>query len=170
MAAVLRSILIPAATIVPVAALVLFFVGLVVLHRRKLREAALNWSGRRLLPDAEFLRACEVPEEPFPVQAALSARRAIASLATVPSETIYPEDSFFNDLRRLPFCDSLDWLGFVLEVEKQSGGEVRMMGSVAEGAVKAAGDFKSLRVKHIVRSVMTAALSRPSRGNGSAGG
>jgi hypothetical protein len=112
------------------------------------------------MPDAEFLHECEVPDEPFAARAALAARRAIASLATVRADTIGPDDSFYHDLRRLPFWDSLDWLGFALEVEKQSNYELRVIGAVAQGAVQAAGDFKRLRVRHIIRSVMTAAIAR----------
>src|SRR3954469_1805047 len=149
------------ATIAPLAAVVLFGVAWIALHRRKLRDAASVWATRTPMPDADFLRACEVPDEPFAVRAALSARRAIAALATVPAETIRPDDSFLDDLRRLPFWDSLDWLSFVFEVEKQSNYELRVMGTVAEGALKAAGDIKNLRVRHLIRSVMTAALSRP---------
>ena len=144
----------------PIPAVILLGVALFALHRRKLRGAAAAWGGRTPMPDAEFLRLCEVPDEPFAARAALAARRAIASLATVPPETILPDDSFYHDLRHLPFWDSLDWLGFVFEVEKQANHELRVMGAVAEGAVRAAGDFKRLRVRHIVRSVMTAAISR----------
>ena len=129
------------------------------LHRRKLSAAAAEWGRRPPMSEGAFLKECQVPDEPFATRAALAARAAIASLATVPSDAIYPADTFI-ELQRLPFWDSLDWLGFVLEVEKQSGAELRVMGGVAGGAVQAAGGFKSLRVEHIIRAVVCAAVPR----------
>src|SRR3954468_13622083 len=108
------------ATFGPLPAVIFVGGALFALRRRKLRDAAAAWAARTPMPDAEFLRACEVPDEPFAARAALAARRAIASLATVPAETIRPDDSFVHDLRKLPFWDSLDWLSFVFEVEKQT--------------------------------------------------
>jgi hypothetical protein len=145
---------VPAITIASLVILALGAVGWFALHHRRLTEAAAQWSRRRGLSDDEFLRQCHVPGEPFAILAALSARRAVASLATVPAETIRPDDSFARDLSQLPFWDSLDWLGFVLEVEKQSGFTLRVTGAAAHGAVKAAGGYQSLRVRDVVRSAI----------------
>src|SRR3712207_6235089 len=125
----------PVVAIASLVVLALVMAELFLLHRRNLRDAAERWGRRAPLIDDDFLRQCEVPDEPFAIVAALSARRAVAALATVPPETIRPDDLFKRDLGKLPYWDSLDWLGFVLEVEKQSGHTLRFTGAVAYGAM-----------------------------------
>ena len=129
--------------------------------RRRARERAATWAARPFLADEQFLARCEVPDDPFAIVAALSARRAVAALATVPPATIHPDDSFSQDLSKLPYWDSLDWLGFVLEVEKQSGYSLRVRGAVAHAAVKSAGGYDKLLVRHLVRAIVVSATADP---------
>jgi hypothetical protein len=139
--------------------LVIAFVAWLVLHRRGLRVAAAEWSTRTPMSDAQFLSLCDVPKDSLHAQAALAARRAIASLATVPADTIRPEDSFADDLQKLPYWDSLDWLGFIFEVEKQSDYRILVANEVVEEEMRAAGGYRKLKVSQLVRAV--AASVRP---------
>jgi hypothetical protein len=146
------------------AALVLPFVLFIlwlIRHQDHIRANAKEWSSRPAMADEDFLRACLVPRDPMQTEAGLAARRAIASLATVPASTILPDDSFARDLVQLPFWDSLDWLGFVLETEVQSGLRIRLPAGVVERAHEEAGGGDALRVRHVVRAVASAAI--PSR-------
>jgi hypothetical protein len=115
------------------------------------------------MDDDDFLKGCEIPDEPLPIAVALAARRVIAELGTVPPETIRPDDSFAHHLVQLPFWDSLDWLGFILDVEQQFKGAVRLPSLVwviEEATWESGGD---LRVKHIVRFLALAATERPKK-------
>ncbi|AGA30152.1 hypothetical protein Sinac_6042 [Singulisphaera acidiphila DSM 18658] len=114
--------------------------------------------------DGEFLMRCKIPDEPLKAQVALAARRAIAQLGTVPTETIRPDDRFAHDLVQLPFWDSLDWLGYIIEVEQPFEGKVVFDSSVIDEAVKLAGGRPlELRVKHVVRATVLAASYRPEK-------
>lgn len=143
--------------IVPLVGIGATAASILLVHRRA-KKAAAEWAHRSCLSDAEFLAECDVPAKEFDQLVALAARREIASLATVPAETIRPEHLIQGDLGNLPFWDSLDWLGFVLEVERESGYEVRVPGNVAGGAAQLAGGYRQMRVGDLVRSVVTAAF------------
>lgn len=108
----------------------------------------------------EFLRACKIPDEPLRIEVALAARRVIGKLATVPAETICPDDSFVHDLVQLPHWDSLDWLDFIFRVER----EIRLKVSRSlfdEAAMLLGGWTGDLRVKHVIRAVSMAAIQSP---------
>ncbi len=123
-------------------------------HRTTTELAARRWHERPTMDDGEFVKACEIPDEPLRVEIALAARRAIAELGTVPAETIRPDDSFAHDLVQLPYWDSLEWMGLVLGIERQFEGKVVLDDSVIGDAVKLAGGrLSELRVKHVVRSL-----------------
>ena len=79
------------------------FVIWLLMHRRATRLAACRWRGRPPIGDDEFLKACEIPDEPLRITVALAARRVIGELRTVPAETIHPNDSFAHDLVHLPY-------------------------------------------------------------------
>ncbi len=146
-----------ASIVLPVVAFIVWLLR----HQDEIRANAKEWSSRPAMADEDFLKVCLVPEDPMQVEAALAARRAIASLATVPASTILPDDSFARDLVQLPFWDSLDWLGFLLETEVQSGLRIRLPGGVVERAYEEAGGGDAVRVRHVVRAVASAAV--PSR-------
>jgi acyl carrier protein len=135
-------------------------VGVIVgvrLHRANV-QALARWRGRTPMADREFSRGCQIPDESFKVDVALAVRRAIADLGTVPAETIRPDDSFSRDLVQLPFWDSLDFLEFVLEVERRLEGKVKLPGSdVIDDLIKGSGGYDAeVRVEHVVRAIVTA--------------
>ena len=110
----------------------------------------------------DFLAGCEIPEEPLRVEVALAARRVIAGLGTVPTETIRPDDSFAHDLVHLPFWDSLDWLHFIFLVERECQRKVPRL--VLDEAVSLAERRDSdLRVRHVVRALALAATDLPKK-------
>ena len=126
------------------------------MHRRATRLAACRWRQRPPMNDDEFLRACEIPDEPIPINVALTARRVIGELATVPAETIQPDDSFLHDLVQLPYWYSLDWLDFIFRVERLCQRKVPRP-VFDETAASFGGWAGDLRVKHVVRAVAVAA-------------
>jgi hypothetical protein len=134
-------------------------------HVRAALEASDRWRTGPTMGDGEFLMRCEVPDEPFAAAVALAARRVIADLGSVPPETIRPEDSFARDLVALPFWDSLDWFGFLLDVERACGPGVRLPGCsvIDEATAMAGGHYKDLRVRHVVRATALAATGGPKK-------
>src|SRR5262249_20239256 len=89
-------------------------------------------------------------------------RRAIAGLGTVPAETIRADDTFSEDLVQLPFWDSLEWMGLILEIEQQPEDRVSLPECVIEDAIGLAGRRPSeLQVKHVARAAALAATSHP---------
>jgi hypothetical protein len=69
------------------------------------------------------------------------------------------------DLVELPFWDSFDWLGFVIEIEQQLHGEIALPGhEVLDAAIKmAGGSFAEVRVEHVVKATALAASHRPNK-------
>jgi hypothetical protein len=146
-----------AAAIVTV--LVVSAVGLAVwlmLHRRATRLAASRWRERPPMSDRAFLIACEIPDELVPIEVALAARRVIAELGTVPSETILAHDTFAYDLIQLPFWDSLDWLDFIFRVEREC--QIKLSRPIfCESAIKwIPRRDRDLQVRHVIRAVVLA--------------
>lgn len=132
-------------------AVVIGFVASLRMHRRATRLAAGRWRERPRMGDEDFLRGCEIPDEPLAVEVALAARKVTAQLGTVPPETIRPDDSFGKDLVQLPFWDSLEWACLLFEVEHETG--CRLSWSTFHDDVdKAAeGRARDLQVRHVVK-------------------
>ena len=136
------------------------FVIWLLMHRRATRLAACRWRGRPPIGDDQFLKACEIPDDPLRINVALAARRVIGELGTVPAETIHPDDSFAHDLVQLPYWDSLDWLDFIFRVELEC--QQRVPRPVLDEAVTFTGrQYGELRVKHVVRAVAMSAMIAP---------
>jgi hypothetical protein len=136
------------------------FVIWLLMHRRATRLAACRWRGRPPMGDDEFLKQCEIPDDPLRISVALAARRVIGELGTVPAETIHPDDTFAHDLVHLPYWDSLDWLDFIFRVERES--QRRFPRSVLdEAAMSTCERDANLRVKHVVRAIAMAAMTAP---------
>ena len=119
--------------------------------------AAAEWTQRQGMDDDEFLRRCAPLANELSKEVALASRRAIASLATVPSETILPGNSFAEDLSALPYWDSLDWLGYHFETERQLQERVRLSSEIMDDGIRAAGGYRSLTVRDLVRATAAAA-------------
>ena len=145
--------------VVSVALLVIWLL----MHEKATRLAACRWRGRPPMDDDVFLKACEIPDEPLRIGVALAARRTIAELGTVPPETISPSDTFAHDLVELPFWDSLDWMGFILDIERRVDVKLPCT-SVIDDAIKLAGGHHSkLQVKHVVKATALAATPYPKK-------
>lgn len=127
-------------------------------HRRATELAATRWRERPTMGDGEFVKACEVPDDPLRIEVALAARRVIAELGTVPAETIRPDDSFAHDLVQLPYWDSLEWIGLVIGIERELDDRVIITEQVFDEAMRMARSQSSdLRVGHLVRAMALAA-------------
>jgi hypothetical protein len=143
-----------------VTAMTIWFVVSLRRHHRATLEAACRWRERSPMGDAEFVKACEIPDEPLMAMVALAARRVIAELGTVPPETIRPDDSFAHDLVQLPYWDSLDWLDFIFQVERECRSRIPRL--VFDEVVRSVeGRPADLRVRHVVRAVTMAATAGP---------
>ncbi len=142
------------------AALAVIAVGFIFLgirQRRTTWSAACRWRERDLTNDEEFLRACEIPDDPLRIALALAARRAIAKLATVPPETIRATDTFARDLVELPFWDSLEWMGFILELEDECQ-RMTPCPDLRYDAIDSLNvPFSDLQVRHVVKAVALSA-------------
>jgi hypothetical protein len=75
--------------------------------------------GRQRQTDEEFWSQCGLPDTPRARQIALAVRRAVANVGLVDSQFISLEDSYPGTLEVLPIWDSIDWLSFVFELEKE---------------------------------------------------
>ena len=89
----------------------------------------------------EFLDAMGIDRSSEFAKIALAARATLAELGCVPPDSITAADRFYPDLEKLPFYDSIDFLGVVLAVEDMldicvSGDESAAIAeSVAKGTV-----------------------------------
>ncbi len=149
------------------AAFAVMAVGLIFLGIRRRRttwSAVCRWRERDLTNDEEFLRACEIPDDPLKIALALAARRAIAKLATVPPETIRATDTFARDLIELPYWDSLDWLGFIFEVERECGHRVPRTIYLDDAVDPRKMPFSELQVRHVVKAVALSAIAQKNNG------
>jgi hypothetical protein len=147
--------------LIVLAVVAIAFILWLLMHRRATRLAASRWRDRTPVSDHEFLRGCEIPDEPLMIEVALAARRVIAELGTVPPETIRPNDTFTHDLVQLPFWDSLDWMDFIFRVERECLLKVSRP-LFCEGAIDS---FKAqdsdLQVRHVIRAVALSATQPP---------
>jgi hypothetical protein len=133
-------------------------------HRRTTELAASRWRERPTMGDGDFVKGCEIPDDPLTVEVALAARRVIADLGTVPTETIKPDDSFGHDLVQLPYWDSLEWVGLVIGIERALDDRVIITEHRFDEAMRTARSQSSdLRVRHVVRALALAATDRPEK-------
>jgi hypothetical protein len=82
-------------------------------------KVATFCAGRSELSDEEFVAACDLPSDAETVRIALAVRRAVAAIGSVDPRFIQPDDAYPKPLIMLPFWDSIDWLAFVMELEKE---------------------------------------------------
>jgi hypothetical protein len=72
-------------------------------------------------PDDRFLSACGLPEIESAHRIALAVRRSVARYGMVNAEFILATDRYPDELVQLSGWDSLDFLGWVLELERELG-------------------------------------------------
>ena len=75
--------------------------------------------GRQRQTDDEFWLQCGLPDTPRAKQIALAVRRAVANVGLVDSQFIQPEDRHPGTLEVLPIWDSMDWVAFQMELERE---------------------------------------------------
>lgn len=79
-------------------------------------------AGRVRQSDPEFLADCGLPDRPDAAATALAVRRAVAGVGLVDPLFVRASDRFPEELGVLPLWDSLDWMGFLLELERELEG------------------------------------------------
>lgn len=77
--------------------------------------------GRTRQSDSDFLADCGLTLGTEAAEVALVVRRAVAGVGLINPLFIRADDSYPGTLEVLPLWDSMDWLAFVLEVERELG-------------------------------------------------
>src|SRR5947209_2219558 len=91
------------------------------------RKVAAFCEGRSGQPDDEFIAGCGLPPEPEAARVALAVRRAVAVIGSVDPRFIRADDVYPDQLGVLPLWDSMDWMAFTWELEKQLGTRLRLV-------------------------------------------
>ena len=82
-------------------------------------------TGRARQPDDGFLRDCGIEPGTETARVAVAVRRAVAEVGLVDPLFVRAEDSYPGTLEVLPLWDSMDWLAFLFELERELGQKVR---------------------------------------------
>jgi hypothetical protein len=77
--------------------------------------------------ERKFLAELGLTADSQQARDAMAIRSAIAELGEVPSTSIRAEHRFFPDLKHLPFYDSIDFLGLILETEKKTNFKIKQI-------------------------------------------
>lgn len=75
--------------------------------------------------DDEFLAELGVPRDPQFDRAALAVRYSVAKYGAVETAHIYPDHAYPGELESLSGWDSLDFIGWALELELELGTKVQ---------------------------------------------
>lgn len=87
---------------------------------RNADEMAAEFAAKRKpLGDEQFVSACRLPSNPLATRVALAVRRSVATYGMIGPEYIYAEDVYPDQLIELSGWDSIDFLSWVLELEKE---------------------------------------------------
>lgn len=78
-------------------------------------------SDRARQPDETFVAECEVPIDADSAHIVVAVRRAVASVGLIDPLFIRAADRYPEELGVLPLWDSLDWMSFVIELERELG-------------------------------------------------
>ena len=73
--------------------------------------------------DEQFCMECGLPTSTDAIRMALAVRRSVASYGSVAAEFVRADDRYPEELGRLSEWDSLDILAWILELERELGGE-----------------------------------------------
>ena len=91
---------------------------------RNAQEQAEDFSKNRgEQADEQFITACGLPDTPEATRIALAVRRSVARYGMVDAKYIRVEDRYPDDLSTLSGWDSIDFLAWVFELERELGGE-----------------------------------------------
>ena len=74
--------------------------------------------------DEQFFSECGLPDTAQTVRIALAVRRSVASVGAVEPEYIRTNDRYPEELAALSGWDSLDFLDWVFQLERELGNEV----------------------------------------------
>src|SRR5206468_3996789 len=85
------------------------------------RKVALFCEGRSPEPDERFVAECGPPTDAEAARVAVAVRRAVANIGSVDPAFIRAADLYPDQLGVLPLWDSMDWLAFFMELEKELG-------------------------------------------------
>ena len=89
---------------------------------RTAEEMATNFAKRHPpQSDAEFLKECGLPDDPSAEQVALAVRRSVASYGMVGAAHIRADHRMPGELEELSGWDSLDFVAWVIELERELG-------------------------------------------------
>ncbi len=77
--------------------------------------------GRTRQPDDAFLVDCGLTRNTEAAEVALAVRRAVAGVGLVDPLFIHADDSYPGTLEILPLWDSMDWIAFMVELERELG-------------------------------------------------
>lgn len=116
----------------------------------KSKQEKVHQFKRDRLPesDEDFVHGCALSVED--VYVAIGVRRVIARLGDVEPAYIHHNDCFDGDIDLLPFWDSLDSLGIVMEIEEEFG--VKLNDDAAQ-RIRNPEMVRGLRVKDFVGDV-----------------
>jgi acyl carrier protein len=102
-----------------IGAVVLWMVYAIRKIRRTERAEIGRFQQRTPLEDSEFLSEIGIDPTSPEAEVAVNARQAFADLGSVPAESLQASDRFYPDMEKLPFYDSIDSLGIILELEQK---------------------------------------------------
>ena len=103
--------------ILALAAAIIYF-GFRAIRRRELAEIK-RFEQSTPTEDLDFVTALGVSEGSSDARKVTAIRAGIAELGEVPPHSIRADHRFYPDLERLPFYDSIDFLGLILMVEEK---------------------------------------------------
>ena len=85
-------------------------------------EMAADFTADRT-PEADepFIAACDLPDTPEAVRVALAVRRSVASYGMIDPKYIRATDGYPDELVELSGWDSIDFLAWIFELERELG-------------------------------------------------
>lgn len=87
---------------------------------RTAEEQAREFAKDRLgESDATFIVSCELPDDPIAHDTAIAVRRSVAKYGMIESDYILSSDRYPNELIALSGWDSIDFVGWMLELEAE---------------------------------------------------
>lgn len=120
--------------------------------RRAERAEVERFQWRRPTADATFLEQVGIDPASPQAAVALTARRVFAELGSIPPQSVRGPDRFYPDFQRLPFYDSVDALGILLELGSQLS--IKISRSASDPLMTLITARESVTVAEAVREVV----------------